>query len=86
VQTAASSALSQTWPPFALVAGLLLIGSVAASDGVFEALGARLARLTGGSVALLCYLLALVVAVTVVLNLDTSVGFLTRIIRHAAWN
>lgn len=86
MQTAVSSALSQTWPPFALVAGLLLVGSVAASDGVFEALGARLARLPGGSVALLCYLLALVAAVTVVLNLDTSVVFLTPIVLHAAWH
>lgn len=86
MQAAVSSALSQTWPPFALVAGLLLIGSVAASDGLFEVVGARLARLPGGSVALLSYLLALVAAVTVVLNLDTAVVFLTPIVLHAAWN
>jgi hypothetical protein len=32
----------QAWPPFVLVAGLLLIGTVAAQDGLFEASGARL--------------------------------------------
>src|SRR5437588_386453 len=32
----------QAWPPFVLVTGLLLIGAVAAADGLFEALGARL--------------------------------------------
>ncbi len=79
-----SSAISQTWPAFALVAGLLLIGSVAASDGVFEAMGIRLARLPGDGVVLLCALLTVVVVVTVVLNLDTSVVFLTPILLHAA--
>ena len=34
----------QAWPPFVLVTGLLLIGAVAAAEGLFEALGARLAR------------------------------------------
>jgi arsenical pump membrane protein len=79
-----SSAISQTWPAFALVAGLLLIGSVAASDGVFEAIGTRLARLPGDGVVLLCSMLTVVVVVTVVLNLDTSVVFLTPIALHAA--
>ncbi len=79
-----SSAIGQTWPAFALVAGLLLIGSVAASDGVFESVGGLLARLPGGGVALLCYVLALIATVTVVLNLDTSVVFLTPIALHAA--
>lgn len=86
MQQAVSSALSQTWPSFALVAGLLLIGSVAASDGVFEVVGTRLARLPGGNLVLLCSLLALVAVVTAVLNLDTSVVFLTPIVLHAAWN
>ncbi len=79
-----SNALGQTWPAFALVAGLLIVGSVAASDGVFESLGRLLARLPGGGVLLLCYVLALIAAVTVVLNLDTSVVFLTPIALHAA--
>jgi arsenical pump membrane protein len=61
-------------------------GSAAASDGLFEAVGARLARLPGGTLALPCYLLALVAAVTGVLNLDTSVAFLTPIVLHAAWH
>jgi arsenical pump membrane protein len=75
------SSLRQAWPPFVLVAALLLIGSVAAADGLFEALGARLAR-TG--LGLLLALLALVAVVTAVLNLDTSVLFLTPVLVHAA--
>ncbi len=79
-----ASAIGQTWPAFALVAGLLLIGAVAASDGVFESLGHLLGRLPGGGVLLLSYVLALIAGVTVVLNLDTSVVFLTPIAVHAA--
>lgn len=67
-----------------LVAGLLLIGTVAASDGLFEAAGSRLARIPGGGLTLFASLMALVAAVTVVLNLDTSVVFLTPIVLHAA--
>ena len=77
-------AAGQAWPPFVLVAGLLLIGAVAAADGLFEALGARLARTTLGAQSLLVALLALVAVVTAVLNLDTSVVFLTPVLVHAA--
>src|ERR1035441_7348740 len=76
--------LSQTWPPFVLIAGLLLIGAVAASDGLFEAAGATLARLPGGGLVLFASMMVLVASVTVVLNLDTSVVFLTPILLHAA--
>jgi len=54
------SAAGQAWPPFVLVAGLLMIGAVAGADGLFEALGARLARARLGPRALLLALLALV--------------------------
>src|SRR6059058_4345402 len=74
----------QAWPPFVLVAGLLLIGAVAAAEGLFEALGARLARAPIGASALLLALLALVAIVTAVLNLDTAVVFLTPVLVHAA--
>src|ERR1700693_2343856 len=74
----------QTWPPFVLVAGLLLIGAVAAGDGLFEALAARLARTRLGPRSLLVALLGLVALVTAVLNLDTSVVFLTPVLVHAA--
>jgi arsenical pump membrane protein len=67
-----------------LVAGLLLIGAVAEADGVFEALGAQLADMRLGPRGLLLALLALVAAVTAVLNLDTSVVFLTPVLVHAA--
>jgi arsenical pump membrane protein len=74
----------QAWPPFVLVTGLLLIGAVAAADGLFEALGARLAQAHLGARGLLLTLLGLVAAVTAVLNLDTSVVFLTPVLVHAA--
>jgi hypothetical protein len=52
-------AVAQSWPPFVLVAGLLLIGAVDEADGLFAALGARAERLGGGPVALLGALLGL---------------------------
>ena len=74
----------QAWPPFVLVPGLLLIGAVAADEGLFEALGAQLARTRLGARSLFLALLALVAIVTAVLNLDTSVVFLTPVLVHAA--
>lgn len=83
VQAIVSSA-EQAWPPFVLVAGLLLIGAAAAQDGLFEAVGARLGCARLGPRDLLLALLALVALVTAVLNLDTSVVFLTPVLVHAA--
>lgn len=83
--SAAASAAARSWGPFVLVAGLLLIGRVAAAEGVFAFVGDRLALAVPGSgAALLAALLLLVAAVTVVLNLDTAVVFLTPILLHAA--
>jgi arsenical pump membrane protein len=67
-----------------LVAGLLLVGHVAAEDGLFQAAGASLSRLPGGTVALYATLLALVAGVTAVLNLDTAALFLTPVLVQAA--
>jgi arsenical pump membrane protein len=67
-----------------LVAGLLLIGTVAAADGLFEVIGTRLARAPLRPRGLLLALLGLVAVVTAVLNLDTSVVFLTPVLVHAA--
>lgn len=78
------AAANQAWPPFVLVAGLLLIGAAAAEDGLFEATGARLAHSRLGARGLLLALLGLVAAVTAVLNLDTSVVFLTPVLVYAA--
>ena len=77
-------AAGQVWPAFALVTGLLLVGVVAEEDGLFAAAGTALARVPGGSRT--CYLLclALVACVTAVLNLDTSVFFLTPVLLHLA--
>jgi len=74
------AALSQTWPPFVLVAALLALGQLAGADGLFEAAASRLVRLPGGPAALLGACLALVMAVTAFLNLDTSAVFLTPVL------
>ena len=81
---ALANSFDQVWPPFALIAGLLMMGRVAASDGLFESVGARLARIPGGGVVMFAALMALVAIVTAVLNLDTSVVFLTPVLIHAA--
>src|SRR5919204_3874886 len=77
-------ALRQTWPPFALVTGLLLVGRIAAADRLFDAVAARLVRARLGPTGLLLAALALVAAVTAVLNLDTAVVFLTPVLVHLA--
>ena len=80
----AHAAFSQAWPAFALVAGLLLVGAAAAREGVFEAAGAAVARLPGGTATLLATLLLVDAGVTAVLNLDTAVVFVTPVLLHAA--
>lgn len=77
-------AAGQSWPPFVLVTGLLLIGEVVEADGLFAAIGTRVQRLSGGPIVLLATLLGLDAVVTALLNLDTAVVFVTPIILHAA--
>ena len=77
-------AASQTWSPFVLVAGLLMIGIVAHRDGLFDALGARTARVGAHPAVLLVALLGAEAVVTVVLNLDTAVAFMTPVLVLAA--
>jgi len=84
VGDAIQGAVSQAWPPFVLVAGLLLVGAVVEADGLFAAVGARLERLPGGAVTLLAAVLGLEAIVTAVLNLDTAAVFVTPIVLHAA--
>lgn len=74
------SSLEQCWPPFVLVAGLLLIGLVAGEDGLFEAAAARLERLPGPPVALFFACCLVVAVTTALLNLDTSAVFLTPVV------
>jgi arsenical pump membrane protein len=80
----ASSAASQDWSPFVLVTGLLLVGLVANDDGLFEAAGNRLARLSTNGVVLFAGATALIGVTTAVLNLDTSVAFLTPVLVYTA--
>ena len=80
----ARAAFGQAWPAFALVTGLLLIGVVAADDGLFAAVGAWLGDLPGGGNVLFLASMLVVAGVTVVLNLDTAVVFLTPVMVHAA--
>lgn len=88
--SAAVDAARRAWPPFVLVAGLLLVGVVAHDDGLFDAVAARLERRPGlrrgrrPEARLLAALLGVVALTTAVLNLDTSVAFLTPILVLAA--
>lgn len=82
--SAAKSAASQTWPAFVLVAGLLLIGAAADADGLFRAAGERLARAASHATTLFFGAAVLIAVVTAVLNLDTTVAFLTPVFVYAA--
>ncbi len=64
--------------------GLLLIGLVAYTDGLFERIGGSLERLPGGPAVLFSASALVVVVVTAVLNLDTAVVFLTPVVVIAA--
>jgi arsenical pump membrane protein len=76
--------LGVTWSPFVLVAGLLLIGHVAADEGLFRLVGSWCARVPGGGVTSFVVTMVAVALVTAVLNLDTSVVFMTPVALHAA--
>jgi arsenical pump membrane protein len=81
----AGAAAAQVWPPFVLVAGLLLVGLVADQDGLFSEAGRRLASVApDSSMALFAGAAILVALVTALLNLDTSVVFLTPVLIYAA--
>jgi arsenical pump membrane protein len=82
--TEARAAAAQVWPPFVLVAGLLLIGLVADDDGLFAAAGRQLARTARTGVVIYVGATALVGVVTALLNLDTAVAFLTPVLVYAA--
>jgi len=80
----AAGASSQDWPPFVLVTGLLLIGAAARDEGLFDFAGRFVARFGAGA-ALLGSVAIVVAVVTVTLNLDTSVTFLTPVVLAAAY-
>jgi len=80
----ARSAAAQDWSPFVLVAGLLLIGVVADDDGLFAAAGHRLARMARNGPLLFLGAALMVGIVTAVLNLDTSVAFVTPVLVYTA--
>lgn len=78
------AALSATWSPFVLVTGLLLIGHVAAREGLFRLMGSWCAKVPGGGVPVFLVTMLAVALVTAVLNLDTSVVFMTPVALQAA--
>ena len=82
--SAAGAAAAQDWPPFVLVAGLLLIGLVADDDGLFAFAGHQLARVAPTGAVLFVTATLLVGCVTALLNLDTSVAFLTPVLVYTA--
>jgi arsenical pump membrane protein len=67
-----------------LVSGLLLVGLVADESGLFAAAGQALARHAARGAVLFAGTVVLVAVVTSVLNLDTSVAFLTPVLVYAA--
>jgi len=77
-------AASQDWSPFVLVTGLLLIGLVADDDGLFATVGHYLARAAPNGNILFLGATLLIGLVTAVLNLDTSVAFLTPVLVYTA--
>jgi arsenical pump membrane protein len=80
----AQSAAGQDWPPFVLVSGLLLIGLVSEEDGLFAAAGHAIARRARSGPLLYVCAVVLISVVTAVLNLDTSVAFLTPVLVYTA--
>ena len=66
------------------MAELLLIGHVASGEGLFRLVGATCARVPGGGVSLFLVTMVAVALVTAVLNLDTSVVFMTPVALYAA--
>jgi arsenical pump membrane protein len=80
----ARAAAAQVWPAFALVTGLLLVGLVAHEDQLFEAAGDAFARFAPNGWTLYAGCALLIVVVTTLLNLDTSVTFLTPVLVYAA--
>lgn len=82
--SAAQMATVQDWPPFVLVGGLLLIGLVADDDRLFAALGHTLARRAPSGLVLFLGATATIGIVSALLNLDTSVAFLTPVLVYAA--
>src|ERR1039457_2273532 len=77
-------AADQDWSPFVLVTGLLLVGLVANDDGLFAAAGNQLARASTNGVVLFVGATVMIGSVTAVLNLDTSVAFLTPVLIYTA--
>lgn len=78
------AAATQAWPAFVLVTGLLLVGLVADEDGLFEWAAAQLVRVHLTPVALFGASLLGIAVVTALLNLDTSVVFLTPLLVYVA--
>lgn len=74
------AAAEQAWPAFVLVTGLLLTGFAAGADGVFAWAAARMARARVPPLAVFGLALAAIAVVTALLNLDTSVVFLTPLL------
>ncbi len=76
--------LSHSWQPFVLITGLLLIGHVSSREGIFESVGNLVARSPGNDMTLFVVMMVAVAIVTALLNLDTSVVFMTPVALHAS--
>ena len=76
--------LENSWQPFVLVMGLLLIGKSAAGEGLFDWLGRVIASTPGGALRVFAVTMLAVAVVTATLNLDTAIVFMTPVALQAA--
>jgi len=81
---ATRAAVDQAWPPFVLVAGLLVIGALADAEGLFAAVARLVSRRTSSSLSALCGLLVVTALTSALLNLDTAAAFMTPVLIYAA--
>jgi len=80
----AEAELLELGPTVGFLAAILLLGQLAAAEGVFVWLGARLAATASGPTGLLGLVVAAAAGTTAVLSLDATVVLLTPVVLATA--
>jgi arsenical pump membrane protein len=81
---AAAAEIRELGPTVGFLAAILLLGQLAAAEGVFAWLGARLAATASGPTTLLGLVVAAAAGTTAVLSLDATVVLLTPVVLATA--
>ena len=81
---AAAAEIGELGPTVGFLAAILLLGQLAAAEGVFVWLGARLAATAGGPTGLLGLVVVAAAGTTAVLSLDATVVLLTPVVLATA--